>query len=176
MSRLVPNSRAPYEMGLITNLMQTIDPSYEITPHFKAFIVAEVLPITQEQIDYLRIHLGIPAFGFVTQAQCRTMRNAIIRHKNIEKKDMTYEEMHAKYQQILNPPPALPPTNAGIMNTVELTAYAAEHNLPLPDPYTKDAMRQIVQAHMNANRGKSGGKKRTLKKKRTMKKKRTLKK
>ena len=175
MKRAIPKKREPYEMGLITRLMQTIDPSYEITPHFKAFIVAEVLPITQAQIGHL-MDLGIPAFGFDTQAQCRTMRNAIIRHKNIEKKDMTYEEMHAKYQQILNPPPAPPPTNAGIMTTVELTAYAAEHNLPLPDPYTKDAMRQIIQAHMNANRGKSGGKKRTLKKKRTMKKKRTLKK
>jgi len=104
------------------------------------------------------------------------MRNAIIRHKHVEKADMTYEEMHAKYQQILNPPPAPPPTNAGIMTAVELTAYAAEHNLPLTVPCTKDKMRQIVQAHMNANRGKSGGKKRTLKKKRTMKKKRTLKK
>jgi hypothetical protein len=162
MEHAIPKRRAPYEVGLITRLMQTIDPSYEITPHFKAFIVAEVLPITQEQIDYLRKHLGIPAFGFVTQDKCRDMRIAIIRHKNIEKTDMTYEEMHAKYQQILNPPPAPAPINAYIMNTLELTAYAAEHNLPIPDPYTKDEMRKIVQAHM----GKSGGKKRriTLKK------------
>jgi len=173
MKRAIPKKREPYEMGLITRLMQTIDPSYEITPHFKAFIVAEVLPITQAQIGHL-MDLGIPAFGFDTQAQCRTMRNAIIRHKNIEKKDMTYEEMHAKYQQMLNPPPAPPPTNAGIMSAVELTAYAVEHNLPIPKPYTKDAMRQIIQAHMDANKGKGGGKKRTLKKKRTMKKKRTL--
>ena len=176
MDHAIPKRRAPFEVKLITRLMQTIDPSYEITPHFKAFIVAEVLPITQEQIDYLRIHLGIPAFGFDTQDKCRDMRSAIIRHKNIEKKDMTYEEMHAKYQQILNPPPAPPPTNAYAMGSVELIAYAREHGVPVPepskppkplyDPDTKMAVRQIVQAHMDANKGKSGGKKRriTLKK------------
>lgn len=165
MKRKIPKRRAKYEMALMTDLMYAIDPSYNIRFDFKPFILAELMPITHAQIRRLESK-GIPAFPFRTQDKCRDMRIAIIRHKNIEKKDMTYEEMHAKYQQILNPPPAPPPTNAGIMSTVELTAYAALHNLPLPDPYTKDEMRRIVQAHMKANRGKSGGKKRriTLKK------------
>jgi hypothetical protein len=107
------------------------------------------------------------------------MRIAIIRYNNIKKKDMTYEEMNEKYQQIMNPPPAPPPTQACWMITIQLKEYAAVHGVPIPDPYDKNEMRMRVQAHMDANKGKGGGgKKRTLKKKKKMmfKKKRTLKK
>lgn len=186
MKRKISKRRAKYEMVLMTRLMHGIDPSYNIRFDFKPFILAELMPITHAQRTLLESK-GLPVFPFGTRDKCRDMRIAIIRHKNIEKKDMTYEEMHAKYQQILNPPPAPPPTNAGIMSTVELMAYAAAVNaaaakaaadagecdvpipIPIPDPYDKYVLRSRVQAHMDANKGNGGGKQRTLRKKRTLK-------
>ena len=44
-------------------------------------------------------------FQFKTREQCKQIQYAIIRHKNFEKRDMTGEEMHEKYQQKINPPP-----------------------------------------------------------------------
>jgi len=178
MKRAIPKRREKYEMGLITRLMQTIDPSYEITPHFKAFIVAEVLPITQAQIDHF-MHLGIPAFGFDTQSQCRDMKIHVMKVKNTENRILELEEMQQKYQQIMNPPPAPPPTNAGIMTSGELREYVSKHGVQVPESCYKYEMRRIVQAHMDANnganKGNGGGKQRTIRKQRTLRKKRTLK-
>ena len=168
MKRKIPKRRAKYEMGLMTRLMHAIDPSYNIRFDFKPFILPELMPITHVQRTLLESK-GIPVFPFGTREQCRDMRISIIRHKNLEKKDMTYEEMREKYEQIMNPPPAPAPTNAYIMGTVELTAYATKHGVPIPDPPDKTVMRKSVQEHMDANKSKAGGKKRTMKK-RTMKK------
>ena len=171
MKRKIPKRRAKYEMGLMTRLMHAIDPSYNIRFDFTPFILPELMPITHVQRTRLESK-GIPVFPFGTREQCRDMRITIIRHKNLEKRDMTYEEMKQKYEQIMNPPPAPAPTNAYIMSTVELTAYATKHGVPIPDPPDKTTMRKSVQAHMDANKSKAGGKKRTMKK-RTMKKRRT---
>jgi hypothetical protein len=129
------------------------------------------MPITAAQITRLESK-GIPVFSFKTRDQCRDMRVAIIRHKNLEKKYMTGEEMHKKYEQMMSPhPPAPAPTNAYIMSTGELTLYAANHGVPIPDPPDKTAMRHSVQAHMDANKSKAGGKKKKQPlKKRTLKK------
>lgn len=182
-------------MALMTHLMHTIDPSYNIRFDFKPFILPELMPITHEQIKRLESR-GLPVFSFKTREQCRDMRIAIIRHKNIEKKDMTYEEMTKKYEQMMNPPPAPAPTNAYIMGRDELEAYAAAVNaaavkaaaaagecdvpmpIPIPvPPYDKNEFRKIIKAHMDANKGKGGGgKQRTLKKKMMCKKKMTMKK
>jgi hypothetical protein len=124
---------------------------------------------------------GIPVFSFEIKEQCRDMRIAVILHKNIEKKDMTYEEMNQKYQQIINPPPAPPPTDAYIMSSKQLRAYAHGNKLEVPefppgkegyDSETKHAVRIFLQAHMDANKGKGGGKQRTMKQKMMFKKKR----
>ena len=195
MNRKIPKRRAKYEMGLMTRLMHAINPSYNIMFDFNPFIVPELMPITHEQRTLLESK-GLPVFPFVTRDQCRDMRIAIIRYNNIEKKDMTYEEMNQKYQEIMNPPPAPPPTDAYIMGTDDLKAYAAAVYdaavkaaaaagecdvpipIPIPDPYDKTEFRRRVQAHMDANKSKrpGGGKKRTMKQKMMFKKKRTLKK
>jgi hypothetical protein len=133
MKRKIPKRRAKYEMALMTHLMHAIDLSYNIRFDFKPFILPELMPITHEQIKRLESR-GLPVFSFKTREQCRDMRIAIIRHKNIEKKDMTYEEMTQKCEQIMNPPPAPAPTNAKIMNTVDLIPYANKHGVPIPDP------------------------------------------
>ena len=179
MKRKIPKRRAKYEMGLMTRLMHAINPSYNIMFDFNPFIVPELMPITHEQRTLLESK-GLPVFPFVTREQCRDMRIAIIRYNNIKKKDMTYEEMNEKYQQIMNPPPAPPPTQACWMNTIQLKEYAAVHGVPIPDPYDKNEFRKMIQAHMDANKGankgKGGGKQRTMKQKMMCKKKRTLKK
>ena len=102
MKRKIPKRRAKYEMALMTHLMHTIDPSYNIRFDFKPFILPELMPITHEQIKRLESR-GLPVFSFKTKEQCRDMRIAIIRHKNVEKRDMTGEEMTRKYEQIMNP-------------------------------------------------------------------------
>jgi hypothetical protein len=168
MKRKIPKRRAKYEMGLMTRLMHTIDPSYNIRFDFKPFILPELMPIIHAQRTLLESK-GIPVFPFGTREQCRDMRIAIIRHKNIEKKDMTYEEMKQTYEKITNPPPAPAPTNASIMGTLELTAYANKHGVTIPVPPDKSVLKNSVQAHMDTNKNKAGGNKRTLKK-RTLKK------
>ena len=163
MKRKIPKRRAKYEMGLMTRLMHTIDPSYNIRFDFKPFILPELMPITHAQRTLLESK-GIPVFPFGTREQCRDMRIAIIRHKNIEKKDMTYAEMKQTYEKIMNPPPAPAPTNASLMGTIELTAYANKHGVTIPVPPDKSVLKKSVQAHMDTNKSKAGGKKRTLKK------------
>ena len=182
MKRKIPKRRAKYEMGLMTRLMHAINPSYNIMFDFNPFIVPELMPITHEQRTLLESK-GLPVFPFVTREQCRDMRIAIIRYNNIKKKDMTYEEMNEKYQQIMNPPPAPPPTNAYAMGTDDLKKYASKCDvpIPIPEPYDKNEFRKMIQAHMDANKGANkgkggGGKKRTMKQKMMCKKKRTLKK
>jgi hypothetical protein len=108
------------------------------------------------------------------------MKIHIMRVKNVEKRTLGLEEMKQKYEQILNPPPTTyVPTLAIAMSSIELKEYADRYKLSVPEtPYdadTKKAVRQIVQAHMDANKSKrpGGGKQRTMKK-RTLKKKRTL--
>jgi hypothetical protein len=168
MSRVIPKRRAPYEMALITRLMQTIDPSYEITPHFKAFIVAEVLPITQAQIVHL-MELGIPAFGFDTQSQCKTMRMNVMRHKNVEKADMSRAQMDETYRNVVAPPPpsassagpsARPSMSLHGMTLGELWFRATELKLPVRPDHDRMTIIKMIQ---NSTTGKVGGKKRTVK-------------
>ena len=175
MERVIPKRRARYEMGLITHLMQTIDPSYEVASHFKAFIVAEVLPITRAQMAHL-MSLGIPAFGFDTQAQCRTMRMNVLRHKNIEKMDMSHEKMHEMYKNITNPPVPVPFASAFAASSAssasrpsmplhalslpELRSRATELKLPFQPEHDRMTIIKMIQ---QSTTGKSGGKKRTVK-------------
>ena len=161
MQNVIPKRRAKYEMGLITNLMQTIDQTY--TPEFKftPFIVQEALPITQEQIAHLK-RKEIPVFGFDTQAQCRTMR---MRHKNME---MSRTQMEETYRNIVAPPPASASAASAsmsrqmplhAMSLLELRSRANELKLPVqPD---NDRM-TIIKMIQQSTTGK-GGKKRTVK-------------
>jgi hypothetical protein len=105
--------------------------------------------------------------------QCSEMRYHVLQVKNMEKRTLGLEEMKQKYQQIMNPPPTTYVhtfTTAHMMTSAELKEYADRYKLSVPElPYdadTKKAVRQIVQAHIDTNKGKGGGKK----KKRTMKK------
>jgi hypothetical protein len=170
----------PYEIDDMIKLMHTIDPNYKIKYNPAPFITSESVPITQKHLDFLESK-GIPAFGFNNQRQCYEMKIHIMRAKNMENRTLGLEEMKQKYQQIMNPPPAPPPTNANLMTSAELKEYADNNKLTVPEPpydgETKKAVRQIVQAHMDtnkgankgANKGKGGGKM-TLKKKQTLKK------
>jgi len=166
MEHAIPKRRAPYEMGLITRLMQTIDPSYEVASHFKPFIVAEVLPITRAQMSHL-MRLGIPAFGFDTQAQCRTMRINVLSHKNIEKMDMSHEKMHEMYKKITNPPAPVSVASAFAASSLplhalslpELRSRATELKLPFQPDHDRMTIIKMIQ---QSTTGK-GGKKRTVK-------------
>ena len=179
MKRVIPANRAQGEILFMKRVMLAIDPNYKIRFESTPFITSESLPITATQLSFLESK-GIPAFPFDTRDQCREMRIAVILHKNIKKKDMTYEEMKQKYEHIVTPPPPPPPTDANIMNSEELKKYAHKNGFTVPEPpydaETKKAVRQIVQAHMDTNKSKAGGKKRTLKKKLMCKKKMTMKK
>ena len=172
MRRKIPPNRVQGEILFMKRVMSSIDPNYQMQYESIPFITSESVPITANQISFLESK-GIPVFSFKTKEQCRDMRIAIIRHKNIEKRDITGEEMTQKYEQIINPPPAPAPTNASIMTSGELKEYAHKNGFTVPEPpydaETKKAVRQIVQAHMDTNKGKGGGKM-TLKKKQTLKK------
>ena len=168
----------PYEIDDMRKLMHTIDPNYKIKYNPAPFITSESVPMTREQLNFLESK-GIPAFGFNTERQCYDMRIHVMRAKNMDKRTLGLEEMKRKHYEILNPRPAPPPTNASLMTSAELKDYAHDNKLTVPEPpydaETKKAVRQIVQSHMDANKGKGGGKQRTMKK-RTIKKRRTLKK
>lgn len=167
----------PYEIDDMRKLMHTIDPNYKIKYNPAPFITSESVPMTREQLNFLESK-GIPAFGFNTERQCYDMRIHVMRAKNMDKRTLGLEEMKRKHYELLNPRPAPPPTNAMLMTSTELKGYAHDNKLTVPEPpydvETKKAVRQIVQSHMDANKGKGGGKQRTMKK-RTLKK-RTLKK
>ena len=170
----------PYEIDDMTKLMRRIHPNYKIKYNPAPFITSESVPITRSQLDFLKSK-GIPIFGFNNQRQCYDMRTHVLRAKNVEKRTLGLEEMNQKYQQILNPPPTTyVPTLAIAMSSSELKEYAGRYKLSVPEtPYdadTKKAVRQIVQAHIDANKGAGGGKQRTMKQKMMFKKKRTLKK
>jgi len=175
-----PKSRkgVPYEIDDIKKLMRQIDINYKIKYNPAPFITSD-LSITREQLDFLESN-GFPTFGFNTERQCYDMKIHIMRAKNVEKRTLGLEEMKRIHAEILHPRPAPPPTNAYLLTSAQLKDYAHDNKLTVPEPpydtETKNAVRQIVQSHMDANKGKGGGKKGTLKKKRTMKKKRTLKK
>ena len=111
MKRAIPKRREKYEMGLITRLMQTIDQAY--TPKFKftPFIVQEALPITQDQIEHLK-RKDIPVYGFDTVSQCRTMRINVMRHKNVQKSDMSRAQMDETYKTIVAPATPAPAPKA----------------------------------------------------------------
>jgi len=165
MQRVIPHNRAPGEKIFVKKLMLMIDPDYKINFESVPFITLESLPITATQISFLESK-GITAFPFDTRAQCNQMHYHFLRIKNTEKRPITLEEMKQKYEHLRNPPPPPPPTNAYIMGTVELTAYANQHGVPIPEPYNKRELQMIIQAHMDANKSKAGGKKRTMKKNR----------
>ena len=98
MKRKIPKTRAKYEMAIMTHLMHTVDTSYNIRFDFTPFILPELTPAQIKRLN----SKGLPVFSFKTRDQCRDMLYAVIRHKHVEKKDMTYEEMHEKYQTITN--------------------------------------------------------------------------
>lgn len=165
----------PKEIKVIRMLMQWIDPDYKIKYNSAPFITSESVPITQSQLEFLESN-GIPTFRFDTQDKCRDMKIHVMRAKNMEKRIVGFEEMQQIYQDIMDPPPAPPPTNAGIMSSVELKEYASKHGVEVPDPYDKYELRIRVQAHMDANKGVNTGAGGAMKQKMMFKKNRTLKK
>lgn len=163
MKRVIPANRAQGEILFMKRVMLAIDPNYKIRFESTPFITSESLPITATQLSFLESK-GIPVFPFDTRDQCKQMQYHYLRIKNTEKRPITLEEMKQKYEDLRNPPPAPAPTNAHIMGTVELTAYANQHKVPIPEPYDKGVLRTRVQSHMDTNKSKAGGKKRTMKK------------
>lgn len=181
MKRKIPENRVSFEINFIKKLMCSIDRNYKIKYNPAPFITSDSVPITLRQLEFLQSQ-GIPVFPFNTKEQCHDMKIHIMRAKYNEKKTLGLEEMKQKYEQIQNPPPAPPPTNAYILSTEQLKTYAQEHKheVQVPEPYDKLEMRRRVQEHMDknkgANMGNGGGKKRTLRNKRTQRNKITLKK
>jgi hypothetical protein len=183
MQRKIPKRRTKYETALITHLMQTIAP-YTITFDFKPFIVPDVMRITHAQMADLK-RKGIPAFGFDTQAQCRTMRISVLRHKNVEGTDMTHERMNEAYASIVSPPPPPPASSASsagpstrpsmplqAMSRTELQNLATslnltlpEHILTLPERERRQPLIEAISSHYkssNSNPAGKGGKKRKM--------------
>lgn len=184
MQRKIPKRRTKYETALITHLMQTIAP-YTITFDFKPFIVPDVMRITHAQMADLK-RKGIPAFGFDTQAQCRTMRISVLRHKNVEGTDMTHERMNEAYASIVSPPPPPPPASSAssagpstrpsmplqAMSRTELQNLATslnltlpEHILTLPERERRQPLIEAISSHYkssNSNPAGKGGKKRKM--------------
>lgn len=169
MRKHVPPRRRTAEAAIINELLHRIDTLYKkIRVVLHPFIMPDVMKITPAQLRHLNDN-GIPTYGFDTQRQCYDMRSALNRNKSMSPDHL--------YDQIMNPPPTtyVPTfTNAYMMSTVELTDYAHNNGVPIPEPYDKGEMQRRVQAYMDqnkgankgANKGKCGGKKRTLKKKR----------
>ena len=175
MQRKIPRRRAKHEMALITHLMQTIDPSYAIKFEFKPFILPELMPIKHTQMQHLE-RMGIPVFRFGTREKCRDMRIAVIRHKNLEGKDMTHSEMRSHYDRNIAPPipasasapaPALvqqirPSMPLHAMSKSELIALSASLELKLPDSMLNDRDRKpiidAISEHLKS-KGQGGGNK-----------------
>jgi hypothetical protein len=182
MQRKIPKRRAKYEIALINHLMQTIAP-YTITFDFKPFIVQDIMRIKQDQIQHLK-RKGIPAFGFDTQAQCRTMRTSVLRHKNVEGTDMTPEKMNEAYAAMIAPlaPLAPPPASSAgpstrpsmplhALSRTELHTLATslnltlpEHILTLPERERRGPLIEAISAHYKSLHpaGKGGKKRRTF--------------
>lgn len=174
MQRKIPRRRAKHEMALITHLMQTIDPSYAIKFDFKPFILPELMPIKHTQMQHLE-RMGIPVFRFGTREKCRDMRIAVIRHKNLEGKDMTHSEMRSHYDRNIAPPmPASAPASALVqqirpsmplhaMSKSELIALSTSLELKLPDSMLNDRDRKpiidAISEHLKS-KGQGGGNKR----------------
>lgn len=180
MQRKIPRRRAKHEMALITHLMQTIDPSYAIKFDFKPFILPELMPIKHTQMQHLE-RMGIPVFRFGTREKCRDMRIAVIRHKNLEGKDMTHSEMRSHYDRNIAPPmpasasasapasaPALvqqirPSMPLHAMSKSELIALSTSLELKLPDSMLNERDRKpiidAISEHLKS-KGQGGGNKR----------------
>jgi len=181
MQRKIPKRRAKYEVALITQLMRTIDPSYTIAFDFKPFIVPEVMQIKREQIEHLKSK-GIPAFGFDTPEHCRSMRYSVMRHKNVEKKDMPLAEMNEIYASIVAPPPppsaslsAGPMLSLYAMSKTELQNLATSLKMTLPEHVLTDRDRKplidAISSHLKSLHpaGKGGKKRRTFTKRKSNK-------
>jgi len=179
MQRVIPRKRAPYKIALITKLMQGINASYDISFEFKPFIVPELMPIKHDQLRHLE-SMGIPVFGFATREKCRDMRIAVIRHKNLEKKDMTHTEMRSHYARLVAPTVQQPavkhqqpvqvhssvqPSRIQLhaMSLTELRSRAAELAVPIPPEVSdRKSIIDAISKHLTAGKG---GKKRTFKNK-----------
>ena len=178
MQRKIPKRRTKYETALITHLMQTIAPSYTIAFDFKPFIVPDVMRIKHAQIQHLKRN-GIPAFGFDTQTQCRTMRTSVLRYKNVEGTDMTPEKMNEVYAaMIASGPSAGPSMPLHAMSRTELHNLATslnltlpEHILTLPERERRGPLIEAISAHYKsfnpAGKGGGGKKTKTLKKRKS---------
>ena len=178
MQRKIPRRRAKHEMALITHLMQAIDPSYAIKFDFKPFILPELMPIKHAQLQHLE-RMGIPVFGFTTREKCRDMRIAVIRHMNLEKKDMTHAEMRSHYDRIVAPSvkpvqqsmqqPMQQPMQQSMqqsmqmplhaMSLTELRARATALELPIQLDYDRKKIIDVISDHLKS-KGQGGGNKR----------------
>jgi hypothetical protein len=96
------------------------------------------------------------------------MRTNVLRHKNIEKMDMSRAQMDETYRNIVAPPPAAAAAAASsmsrqmplyAMSTTELRSRATELNLPVQQDHDRAKIIQMIQ---ESTAGK-GGKKRTVK-------------
>jgi len=85
MKQHISDKRAVYEEAFITDMMHDFSPKYtNILFNYCPFITNDAVPLTKKELARLRRH-NISLFLFDTPNQCNSMRNAVFRHKILNK-------------------------------------------------------------------------------------------
>lgn len=95
MQREIPANRVSHEEKFISSVMKSIHSSYTIHFSHKAFITS--WPVTRDQLAFFNQN-GIATFAFDTRVGCNRMHSRVLRFKNIERREMTPDELIQAYE------------------------------------------------------------------------------
>jgi len=96
MKKYISKRRAIHEEAYITHMMQEYTPVYKnILFNYCPFINPSIVPLTRCELERLQKY-NVPVFSFDVPAKCKNMRNAVLCHKNVLKKDtVSIDELHS---------------------------------------------------------------------------------
>jgi hypothetical protein len=97
MQRVIPANRVGYEEKFVTGIMKSIHSRYTISFKYQAFITSGTVPVTRDQLTFFNQH-GIATFAFDTRVGCNRMHSRVLRFKNIEKREMSTDELRQAYE------------------------------------------------------------------------------